>query len=72
MIVELRHDVDGAYVLTRSLPKMISLEEKYGVRSTFFLYVYVVRSDTDCRVLHEPLFNTVWFCFGGGRSAWNA
>jgi len=72
MIVELRHDVDEAYVLTRSLPKVISLEEKYGFRSTFFLYVYVVRSDRDCRVLHELLFNTARLCFGGGRSAWNA
>lgn len=32
---------------------MISLEEKYGVRSTFFVRVDVIRSDKDCSVLRR-------------------
>ncbi len=50
MIIGLRHDVDEVYGLRWGLPKVISLE-KYGVRSTFFVCVDVIRSDKDCSVL---------------------
>ena len=52
MIIGLRHDVDNVYGLRRGLPKVVSLEEKYGVRSTFFVRVDVL-SDSDCRVLKQ-------------------
>lgn len=51
MIIGLRHDVDEVYGLRWGLPKAISLEEKYGVRSTFFVRVDVVRSDKGCGAL---------------------
>jgi hypothetical protein len=51
MIVGLRHDVDTVYGLRWGLPKIISTEKKYDVRSTFFVRVDVVRSDKDRRVL---------------------
>ena len=53
MIIGLRHDVDEVYGLRWGLPKVISLEEKYGVRSTFFVCVDVIRSDKDCSVLRR-------------------
>lgn len=53
MIIGLRHDVDEVYGLRWGLPKVISLEEKHGVRSTFFVRVDVVRSDKDHSVLRR-------------------
>lgn len=53
MIIGLRHDVDEVYGLRFGVPKVISLEEKYGVRSTFFVRVDVIRSDKDCAVLRR-------------------
>jgi len=53
LIVGLRHDIDTVYGLRQGLPKMISIEEKHGVRSTFFVRVDVIRSGKDCRVLKD-------------------
>lgn len=49
---------------------MISLEKKYGVRSTFFVRVCVVRLQRDCCVLHELLFGTIWFSFDSRCGGW--
>lgn len=51
MIVGLRHDVDEVYGLRWGLPKIISSENKCGVRSMFFVRLDVIRSDKDCSVL---------------------
>ena len=51
MIVGLRHDLDTVYGLRWGLPKIIAIEKKYDVGSTFFVRVDVVRSDKDRRVL---------------------
>lgn len=51
MIVGLRHDLDTVYGLRMGLPKIIAIEKKCDVRSTFFVRVDVVRSDKDRRVL---------------------
>ena len=51
MIVGLRHDLDTVYGLRWGLPKIVSIEKKCDVRSTFFVRVDVVRSDKDRRVL---------------------
>jgi hypothetical protein len=51
MIVGLRHDLDTVYGLRWGLLKIIAIEKKCDVRSTFFVRVDVVRSDKNCRVL---------------------
>lgn len=53
MLIGLRHDIDTVYGLRRGLPKVISLEEKYGVRSTFFVRVDVIRSNKDQSILRH-------------------
>jgi hypothetical protein len=50
-IVGLRHDLDTVYGLRWGLPKIIAIEKKYDVKSTFFVRVDVIRSDKDKRVL---------------------
>jgi hypothetical protein len=51
VIVGLRHDVDNVYSFRHESPRMVSIEERYGIRSTFFVHVDVVRSGKDQRVL---------------------
>jgi len=53
LIIGLRHDIDTVYGFRWGLPKVVSLEEKYDVRSTFFVRVDVLRSDKDCHVLRR-------------------
>jgi hypothetical protein len=51
LVVGLRHDLDTVYGLRWGLPKIISIEKKYDVRSTLFVRVDVVRSAKDRRFL---------------------
>jgi len=53
LIVGLRHDIDNVYGLRKGLPKVISIEEEYGVRSTFFVRVDIIRSFKDRTLLKE-------------------
>jgi len=59
MIVGLRHDLDTVYGLRWGLPKIISIEKKYDVRSTLFVRVDVIRSNKDKRVL-KALADEAW------------
>ena len=47
----------NVYGLRKGLPKVLSLEEKYGVRSTFFIRVDVVRSKEDRRAIGRIVDN---------------
>ncbi len=51
--VVLRHDVDTVYGLRCGVPKIVAVEKRYGVRSTFFVRVDVIRSRKDSRTLNE-------------------
>jgi len=53
LIIGLRHDIDSVYGLRLGLPKVISIEEKHGVRSTFFVRVDTIISDRDRSVLRQ-------------------
>ncbi len=55
MIIGLRHDIDTSYGLRQGLPKVISLEERYDVRSTFFVRVDILHSDRDVEILRRIL-----------------
>lgn len=57
MFVGLRHDVDNVYGLRCGLPKIVSIEDRYDVRSTFFVRVDVLRSNEDKRILKHLLEN---------------
>jgi len=59
LIIGLRHDVDTVYGLRRGLPKLITIERKYGVRSTIFVRVDIIRSDRDKRFL-RMLIDEEW------------
>jgi peptidoglycan/xylan/chitin deacetylase (PgdA/CDA1 family) len=51
--VGLRHDIDTVYGLRHGMPKIIAIERKYDVKSTFFVRVDVIRSEIDSRMLKE-------------------
>lgn len=53
MIIGLRHDIDNVYGLRRGLPKIIFLEERYGVKSTFFIRTDIIRSEKDRRLIRQ-------------------
>ena len=53
MIIGLRHDVDTVWGLRRGLPKVITIEKKHDVKSTFCIRVDVLRSDKDCAILRQ-------------------
>jgi len=53
LIVGLRHDIDTVYGLRRGLGKIVAIEEKHGVRSTFFVRIDVIRTELDCSVLRD-------------------
>ena len=42
MIIGLRHDLDTVYGLRWGLPKIVSIERKYGVRSTLFAHAEIL------------------------------
>lgn len=53
MIIGLRHDIDDTYGIRRGLPKVIGLERRYGVKSTIFVRIDVLRSKWDCEFLRK-------------------
>ncbi|MFB0523767.1 MAG: hypothetical protein ACETV1_08450 [Candidatus Bathyarchaeia archaeon] len=53
LIVGLRNVIDNHYGLSHGLSKVVSIEKKHDVRSTFFVRVDVIHSQRDCRVLKE-------------------
>lgn len=52
-MISLRHDIDNVYGLRGGLPKLISIEEKHGVRSTFFVRVDIIKSSKDQDLLRR-------------------
>ena len=55
MIIGLRHDVDTVYGLRLGLPKIISIERRYKLRSTFFVRVDIIRTKKDAAALRKLL-----------------
>ena len=53
MIIGLRHDIDTVYGLRLGLPKIISIEKRYDVRSTFFIRVDIIKSKNDVNLLKK-------------------
>ncbi|MGC8988268.1 hypothetical protein [Infirmifilum sp.] len=53
MIVGLRHDIDNTYGLRKGLPKLVEIEDKLDLRSTFFVRVDVIQSREDERALRR-------------------
>jgi len=52
-MILLRHDVDSVWGLRKGVPLIVRLEEKYDVRSTFFVRVRVLQNDSDWKLLRE-------------------
>jgi len=52
-MILLRHDVDTVWGLHKGVPIVTRIEEKYGVRSTFFVRVRILRDETDWKLLRE-------------------
>jgi len=53
VIVGLRHDVDNVYGLRKGLPRMIEIEDRLDLRSTFFVRVDTIKSGEDERMLRR-------------------
>lgn len=53
MIIGLRHDIDTVIGLRLGLPKIISIEKRYDVRSTFFIRVDIIKSKNDVNLLKK-------------------
>ncbi|MGC8933371.1 MAG: hypothetical protein ACP5LQ_08835 [Candidatus Methanodesulfokora sp.] len=53
MMIGLRHDVDNTYGLRRGLQKIIDVESKLDIRSTFFVRVDVIKSEKDRNILRK-------------------
>ncbi|MGD0329223.1 MAG: hypothetical protein ABSB40_02110 [Nitrososphaeria archaeon] len=53
MIIGLRHDVDTVWDLKWGISKVIALERKYKVRSTFFVRTDLLNSEKYCNYLRQ-------------------
>ena len=45
MYIGLRHDIDNEWAITKGVPKIIALEKKYNVKSTFFTRVDALKTE---------------------------
>jgi len=45
MCIGLRHDIDNEWAIIKGVPKIIALEKKYNVKSTFFTRVDALKSE---------------------------
>jgi len=52
-MILLRHDIDTVWGLRKGVPLVMKLEENYGVRSTFFVRVRVLKNESDWKLLKE-------------------
>ncbi|MGY0287414.1 MAG: hypothetical protein ACUX7D_01410 [Candidatus Methanodesulfokora washburnensis] len=53
LVVGLRHDIDNTYGLRKGLSKIISVESKLDIRSTFFVRADVIKSEKDMEILRR-------------------